>query len=143
MTGSLITAELAESQGRPVYCVPGNIDSQCSLGTNLLISDGAVPLVVTDHLLRDLGLVPGGFVSKGRVPGEAGPSEPSSDPDEMPGLSSQEKRIVRLIQREGEVSVERLCEQLRMSPAMANGLISVLEIKGTVATALGKVFLAN
>ena len=61
----------------------------------------------------------------------------------MPGLSSQEKRIVGLIQREGEVSVERLCEQLRMSPAMANGLISVLEIKGTVATALGKVFLAN
>ena len=83
-SGSLITAEWAENQGRPVYCVPGNIDSQCSLGTNLLISDGAVPLVVTDHLLRDLGLVPGGFVSKGRVPGGAGPPNRPLTPTRCP-----------------------------------------------------------
>ena len=53
-SGSLITACLAEEQGRPVYGVPGNIDAVTSHGVNMLIRDGAVPLVDVDDLLQDL-----------------------------------------------------------------------------------------
>ena len=38
-SGSLITAQFAGEQGRTVYAVPGNINSQFSIGTNLLIRD--------------------------------------------------------------------------------------------------------
>ena len=55
-SGSLITAQFAGEQGRTVYAVPGNINSQFSIGTNLLIRDGAVPLVVVKDVLLDMGL---------------------------------------------------------------------------------------
>ena len=40
-SGALITADLAVKQGRAVFALPGNIDSENSVGTNDLIRSGA------------------------------------------------------------------------------------------------------
>ena len=57
-SGSLITAELAASQGRSVYAVPGDITSRHSFGANMLIHDGAIPLIIIDDIIRDMGISP-------------------------------------------------------------------------------------
>ena len=40
-SGALITANLAAEQGRDVFVIPGNIDSEFSKGSNKLLQDGA------------------------------------------------------------------------------------------------------
>ncbi|MEE8485632.1 MAG: DNA-processing protein DprA [Acidimicrobiia bacterium] len=43
--GALITARIALDYGVPVYAVPGDVDRLTSVGTNLLIRDGAFPVL--------------------------------------------------------------------------------------------------
>ena len=123
-SGSLITAGLAEEQGRRVYGVPGNIDAVTSLGVNLLIRDGAIPLVVVEDLPIDLGLSEGAALEKA-----------------IEILGADEQALYKYLRLHGEVSMERLAVQLGFTPARLNGLVAVLEMKGIVGTALGKVFL--
>ena len=56
-SGALITSRTAAEQGRPVMTVPGNIDRPASVGSNLLLRDGATPILETDDALHCLGLM--------------------------------------------------------------------------------------
>ncbi len=124
-SGALITAELANELGRPVYALPGNINNPLCLGSNKLIADGVIPLVVLEDLLRDLGVT-------------------SVDIDrDQEKLGENEKDVVNLLQTEGEVSMDYLCLMLGKTPVEMMGIVSILEIKGFVAYNFGKIFLAK
>ena len=55
--GALITARIALEYGVPVYAVPGDVGRSASVGTNLLIRDGAFPIFDADDLAEVLGLL--------------------------------------------------------------------------------------
>lgn len=57
--GALITARLAAEQGREVFAVPGDVSRSTSVGTNLLIRDGAVPVFSPPDLVEAVSLVLG------------------------------------------------------------------------------------
>ncbi len=55
--GSMISAEFARKQGRPLYAVPGPVTSTRSAGPNALLRTGqAICLQSAEQLLDDLGL---------------------------------------------------------------------------------------
>lgn len=53
-SGSLITAEYAADQGRPVMAIPGRIEDELSEGCNELISQGAGMILSVDSFLKSL-----------------------------------------------------------------------------------------
>ena len=57
--GSLITARAALDQGCTVMAVPGDVDRETSVGCNLLIRDGAVPVLGPDDFTEAVSLVLG------------------------------------------------------------------------------------
>jgi len=56
-SGTLITAGYAAEQGKTVFAVPGNIDSLFSVGTNMLIRDGAKLVLSIEDILEELEFV--------------------------------------------------------------------------------------
>jgi len=124
-SGSLITAELAEEQGRAVYTLPGNINNIYHLGSNKLIKDGAIPLVVLDDLLEELGICP------------------IEREEALSKLSPDEQALVEQLIQEGERTVDQLCKSLAKPTSHVNGLVTVLEMKGILRTSMGKIFVAK
>lgn len=122
-SGSLITAQHAAEQGRPVYAVPGNINSQFSIGCNLLIRDGAVPLIVIDDLIRDMGF-------------EARPGR-----NVVSRLGQDERKIYTAVSRYNGASPDRIAEETGMTSAAVNSIVTVMEIKGILSTYGGKVYI--
>lgn len=124
-SGALITAELAAEQGRDVYSVPGNIDSRYNLGSNKLIKEGAVPIISVEDVLEPFGM-------SGMTKREA-----------CRALSETEMRIYDILLDHGEMTVDQICAELGKPPAYVNGIVAVMEMKGAVFSALGKIFVAN
>ena len=121
-SGSLITAKCAADQGRTVYAVPGNINSSTSMGTNLLIRDGAIPMVIIDDLIRDIGMEicnpnTGGFK-----------------------LDADEEKIFESVRTRSGATSEEIISDTGLSASLVSSLITVMEIKGIVESYAGRIY---
>lgn len=124
-SGALITAELAADQGRDVGAVPGNIDSEYNLGSNKLLREGAFALTGVQDLLEALGV------------------SVLSEPEAERMLSDEEKQLYFLLCSHGEMSLNQLAFYLKKPVNEVGSLAIVMEMKGIVFSAMGKVFIAK
>lgn len=124
-SGSLITAEFALNQGRDVYAVPGNIESIYSKGTNMLIKEGAIPIIGIEEFLRDLNI------------------EDSSRNYKDIELGNDEKRVLKTIVENQPVGLDLLMYKLNMHASEISALLTIMEIKGLVEVLSGKIVIAK
>lgn len=73
-SGALITARLALEQGAEVLAVPGDIDRPTAVGANLLLRDGAHPVLSAEDLVATLELALGPAPRAPAAPGPEGPA---------------------------------------------------------------------
>ena len=124
-SGALITAELAADQGRDVGAVPGNIDSEYNLGSNKLLREGAFALTGVQDLLEASGV------------------SVMTEPEAERLLSDEEKQLYFLLCSHGEMSLDQLAFYLKKPVNEVGSLAIVMEMKGIVFSAMGKVFIAK
>ncbi len=65
--GALVTARIALEQGRDIYATPGDVGRAASVGCNLLIRDGAFPVLDSQDLLECLELALGPRPGQGEL----------------------------------------------------------------------------
>ena len=116
-SGSLITAEMAESLNRDVGAVPGLVGSSPAAGTNGLIRDGA-------HLIRNAQDVLDGLLGPGA-------EERSARLPAGPALEEEQARVLELIERgAGTADALAMASELRQGE-LATALLR-LELSGYV-----------
>jgi DNA processing protein len=124
-SGSLITASIALEQNREVFSVPGNITSENSEGTNMLIRQGARMVLETEDIIAELAPVLKGFMrteTKRTV-------ELSTDEQGLCACLSREPRHIDAISRESGLPVHRILD-----------ILLSLELKGVIRQSDGKRF---
>jgi DNA processing protein len=123
-SGSLITARLANEQGRDVFAVPGSpFDPRCE-GSNKLIKEGAALLTSTRDILDQIGSFPG-------VPGTDGFLAPPADaPAALPDDAAR-RMIVELLSPSPS-DIDDIIAESGIGASIVLGVLLELELAGKV-----------
>jgi len=122
-SGTLITARLALDYNREVLAVPGPITSPISLGTNLLIKQGAIPITRSEDILEAFGLASSETVEQKEL--------------ELQNLTEEEKEIMEFLPEPR--SRDTMCESFDKPVSELNSLLSAMEIKGLINEEYGEI----
>ena len=114
-SGTLNTAAHALNQGKDLYVVPGNITSPLSAGCNLLLRQGAMPILEANDILSVL--LPVNSVNNQKA---------------LPiGSTELENQIIKAISS-GVRDGDEIIAQLQTTPAEFNTALTMLEINGVI-----------
>jgi DNA processing protein len=113
-SGSLITAELADSQNKPVFAVPGNITSTRSVGCNNLIYEGANMVRSGEDILELLSI-----------------STKSRQEKKEIILDKDEKKLYSLLE-EGYKTFDELIENSGIMPMEMSEILLKMELDGII-----------
>lgn len=121
-SGTLITSRLASDYNRDVFTVPGSIFGKLSAGPHMLIRLGATLIRNSEDILESLGFEISQEVKREKV---------------FDDCSPEEKNILSII----ETSHERdeIIRKSGLTPAEANSLLTVLELKGLTREFMGEI----
>ena len=125
-SGSLITARLANEQGRIVFAVPGSPLDPRSAGSNDLLRQGAVLVERADDVVAALE----GMARPARPPPETA-AEPGDGPAEE--VDDSTRGIVTGRLGHTPVTVDELVRQCQLSAASVQTVLLELELAGRVS----------
>lgn len=124
-SGALITARHAAEQGRPVFAVPGPVDSDASAGTLRLLREGAILIRGPEDVLEELD-------------GVAGPA-PAAEVPAPPGLTDVQQRLWDALAEQPR-HVDDLTRHLGLPSHEVAGALMLLEMKKVVRRLPGNVY---
>ncbi len=127
-SGALLTADLALSQGKKLFAVPGNLTSKLSLGTNDLIKSGAGLLTSIDDIFSVLPHLKKDYIA---------PEKKITD-----GLSDGESLVFRHLSAAPK-QLDSLVRESGLTVRDATAYLLSLELRGLVRQLSGKRFMTT
>lgn len=121
-SGALITARFAIKQGKPLFAIPGPIDSPASNGPNLLLKSGVAELLTSiNDVLEKIG----------KDTGKQTKLDLNDNNKELGDLSRIQKNIFEILSSQPK-SFENLLQETELEVKDLVTNLSVLELKGFI-----------
>lgn len=111
-SGTLITARYAKEQGKKIFCLPGNVDSKNSSGSNELIRNGAVLISDINDILKEI-------------------NEKIEDQLEEIEINSEYKKVYEVLTKY-PMHINEICKRVNRQVAEVSQIITMLEIEGLI-----------
>jgi len=129
-SGSLITADYANEQGRMVFAIPGSIHNPLARGCHKLIRQGAKLVETANDVMEDLA----SQIDLSALNTE-GQTAQSTSPDNQPEIERNDEND-RLLEAMGydPVSIDHLVIQTGLTPAALSSMLLVMELQGLIAS---------
>jgi len=115
-SGALITARCALDQNREVFCIPGPILSEKSMGPNNLIKLGAKLVTSAKDVFEEFNLTQAMELTM---------------PAKITGDNPEEKKIIKILNYE-PIHIDEIIKQTKLNAATANATLAMLEIKNKI-----------
>jgi DNA processing protein len=138
-SGSLITARLANEQGREVFAVPGSINHSLAKGCHELIRQGAKLVETAEHILEELR----GFVvstdeqdSEKNQPKQKLSQKKEAESKLLLNVDDEYQQVLKCVDFE-PTSVDKVVERSGLTADAVCSMLLVLELQGYVTALSG------
>ena len=118
-SGALITVEFALDQGRNVFAIPGNINSEMSKGCNKIIKEGAKLIEDLDDIINEYNI---SCINK---------VEFGENYDNI-SLNKESITIINAIKNKGALQIDDICDYTGMEIKSVNTLLNELSLKDII-----------
>ena len=118
-SGALITAGLALEYNRDVYSLPADVDRFSARGTNILLLQGATPLLSPKQILNDLGL---------------------SNFQNQVKIDKDQSKVLNTLS-EGQSGFDRILKETKLDAPQLNVVLLELEMKALIKQIGGGVYI--
>ncbi len=127
-SGSLITARLANEQGREVFAIPGSIHNPLAKGCHTLIRQGAKLVETATDILEELGSL-----------AAVGTLDPVTTSVAAPASAALDEDYQRLLAAIGAepASIDGLVECCGLTAEVVSSMLLIMELEGYVAAIPG------
>lgn len=115
-SGTMITTNFALEQGREVFCVPGNINSIYSKGTNKLIQEGSKLVTCAEDIIEEIREF--SFLEEEKI-----------EEKDYSYLENDEIRLIKYIEENPNANPDLMSQGLQLSIDDVNYLLTSLELK--------------
>ena len=131
-SGSLITARLANEQGREVFAIPGSIHNPLARGCHALLRQGAKLVETAQVVMEELGPLAGASaaLAAGRSGVVAGTGNESAH------LTVEQKVLLDSLSFE-PAAVDTLIRRSGLTPEAVSSILLTLELQGYVTSSAG------
>lgn len=119
-SGTSITAKLAQSQGRKVFCIPSNLERKNGVGTNQLIKEGASLVTNIDDILNAIKVERKTENNAVKIPAEYLP-------------------IYEVLEDE-PMNVNVICKKLKTDISSINANLMLMELEGYIKSLPGNYY---
>lgn len=126
--GALITADIASSYNRDVFAVPGRPEDQWSAGCNSLIKSNKAALIESS---ADIEYCLNWIPANSKMPVQR---------TLFNEMSSNEKLVYELINREGELNIDQICRVTEMPVFKLSSLLLQMEFNGLIKCYPGNLY---
>lgn len=116
-SGALITVDFALEQGKNVFAVPGNINSDMSKGCHMIIKEGAKLVDDIEDIINEYN-----FKKINKIANDSNTNV----------LTYVQQSIFDIIKSKGSLHIDRICDYTNMNIQDINCILNMLEIEGKV-----------
>jgi DNA processing protein len=135
-SGSLITARLANEQGREVFAIPGSIHNPLAKGCHALIQQGAKLAMETNDILEELAPLAAFVLQHNIACAERSPNDSPSLNSPLLEPSLFDSPLLETMGFE-PISIDALVERSGLTAEAVSSMLLTLEIQGIVASTGG------
>lgn len=129
-SGALITVEFGLEQGKNIFAVPGNINSEMSRGCHKIIKEGAKLIESIDDILIEYNI---NSINCNKI---------GKNYDNI-SLSAESIIIMEAIKNEGSLHIDGICDYTGIEIKKVNSILSNLELSDLVVEMNNKIYSLN
>ncbi len=130
-SGTSITAKMAMSEKKPIFCIPHDISDRLGIGTNKLLKNGAKCVVTAEDILQEYE-----FLKELKINNNINGYKEKINISEIP---KEYREIYKSIGDE-ETHINIICKKTKLDITEVNAGLTILELEGYIKRLPGNMF---